>query len=312
MSGFFVGEEIEEKLRHFLSWYYPGRDPSDYNLEDVLAFLDTARLRQRMWGLDARVQDYASLYDQLVAFVKARLSLSGDTRCQYHDRLFRSLNSRDTIITLNYDLLADQTLARIEGEDHDTTYPQGTPRLDKLASLIGEPHVIPAVPALMSDELQSGFYLKLHGSLDWIVCPTPYCSNHRDWYRIGSSNADGQEEGKMCRRCGARLELMIVPPIAAKRIDERERLMPIWRIALQELAECQTLVVIGIAFNQSDHELNWLIRQSNAVTRPYGPLQTVHIVNPSDKPADELLGMLPRSVESRSWKDLAAYVAELR
>ena len=53
MSGFFKQEDAAEfsELFSFLASFYPRCLEKDYNLEEVLAFLDISRTRMPAWGL---------------------------------------------------------------------------------------------------------------------------------------------------------------------------------------------------------------------------------------------------------------------
>jgi hypothetical protein len=68
------------------------------------------------------------------------------------------------VLTLNYDLIVDQLSglrdAGARGE-----------RLQKLGVLLSDtPFLSPTPPSLTKKETTGGFYLKLHGSINWLVC----------------------------------------------------------------------------------------------------------------------------------------------
>src|SRR5207247_3391246 len=110
---------------------------------------------------------------------------------------------------------------------------------------------------------EGGFYLKLHGSLDWLYCPHAGCPNNMSLFPVGlSSLAEGQAEGQPCRYCGAPLRVLIVPPVPSKRIEDRGRLSFLWHLAFRELCDATRVVLIGVSFNPIDAALRWRVRQS--------------------------------------------------
>ena len=49
-------------------------------------------------------------YTDLLRFVRERLEISGDQHCQRHVAMFRRLRPEDTVLTVNYDLVAIRRL----------------------------------------------------------------------------------------------------------------------------------------------------------------------------------------------------------
>ena len=109
--------------------------------------------------------------------IKARLSLPPrPAPCALHAKLFSLLNREDTIVSFNYDLVADSSLSAVESLPSP---PSRGFRLKKLGSVkVPQPRTI-TDPLLTDEEVGSGFFLKLHGSLDWLSCPSPDCPNHQ-------------------------------------------------------------------------------------------------------------------------------------
>jgi hypothetical protein len=284
MTGFF-GPDIGAypTLFQFLEWFYPGVSDKNYNLEEVLAFLELSRTRLPIWGLSASAAhcaDYNSTYNQVLAYMGKRLNIPRGRSCSLHRRLFQTLNNSDTILTLNYDLISDQTLLEIEPKEHG--HPHQNSRIGKLEGLLQEQNLAGALqpPSLMRREREWGFYLKLHGSLDWLYCPTKGCRNFINIFPVSvSSLPDGQEPGKPCRFCGAAIQTMIIPPVAMKRLEDRGRTAFHWNLALQELRSATDVVVIGLSLAPSDFELRWLLREGLAAPRSGGV--RMHLVNPN-------------------------------
>jgi hypothetical protein len=283
MQGFFGTntEQIPAGLRPFFEWFYPGRSPADYNLEDVLSYLYISHSRVPAWtGTDAllaigrKTLDYGLLLD----YVADRLEVPR-TPCGRHTSLVQRLQAKDSLLSLNYDLVCDNALRALEWNAAQSDFPTGS-RLGTLRSLIGKPGFAWGEPvALLPRERERGFYLKLHGSLDWLVCPNRRCQNNARFYSSGLEPiTEGQVSGAPCRACGTPLQLFLVPPVATKSIENEGRLAFLWNLALRELVDAIRVIVIGVSFAPSDQELRWLIRQSSALR---ASRIILHIVNPS-------------------------------
>jgi len=208
MAGFFGPQRDGfAEVFEFLESFYPTHEPSEYNLEDVLAFLSVSRERMQVWGLPPSAGTFASyddLYSAVLQYILRRLEIPKDGICKLHKSLFSMLDKKDSILSLNYDLVADQVLSDLAPKEYGR--PDQNSRIGKLDGLLTEQSLFGALepPSLMPREEEQGFYLKLHGSLDWLRCPTPGCRNHLNIFCCGTSNlADGQASGRPCRFCGA-------------------------------------------------------------------------------------------------------------
>jgi hypothetical protein len=99
---------LADPLQRFLIWFGAAKT-QPCNLEEVLAYLDLARHRSGTWGLPTTPagtdpeQCYAAVLDDL----RARLATPSDRPCASHVKLFQRLEPEDSVITLNYDLIAD-------------------------------------------------------------------------------------------------------------------------------------------------------------------------------------------------------------
>lgn len=297
MSGFFgSGSTKWPELNKFLAWFYPNQPPQEYNLEEVMSFLHLSNARLPLWR--NRSQSPSSdtnlaLYEYLLTYVKERLAIPKNDVCPLHRRLFESLNQQDSIISFNYDLVTDNALLEIEPREHGR--PAQDTRMGKISGLLGRLNIwSDPPPSLMPREQKWGFYLKLHGSLDWLHCETPGCENNINIFSLGvSALAEGQNEGMPCRYCGASLKTFIVPPVASKRLEDRGRMAFLWNIALRQLSSASRIAVIGISLAPSDFELRWLIRQ--AIELRNDPKYELHVVNPDSLHRRGIINVFPGS-----------------
>ena len=166
--------------------------------------LELARSRAAAWefappaGHATRDPDW--IYTELISFVQGRLEIPGKAVCSGHKELFNSLDLTDTIITLSYDLVADNALA-------DLPTATGKSRTERLNNIIGDVTYVGSEPAsLLPEEREDGLYLKLHGSLDWLRCRTQGCRNNARFYRLrGGETSPTTDDPRPCRLCAAAL-----------------------------------------------------------------------------------------------------------
>jgi hypothetical protein len=171
---------------------------------------------------------------------------------------FQGLNRNDTIITLNYDLIAENMLNAIShekglGENH-TLYT----KMVQLLSLDMYYNGILGID-VPQNKLESGWYLKLHGSLNWYYCSTPQCLGHQIMNALIMSVGSPP---RVCNSCGSPLKMAVVPPTMEKAFEKYPKLGVIWSLARRELASSTSIVFIGVSFRPSDYYLSWLIKSS--------------------------------------------------
>lgn len=183
-------------------------------------------------------------------------------------------------------------------------------RIGKLPGMIGRLALWGQTPpGLLPWEQEQGFYLKLHGSLDWLYCPNPACANNANIFSLSASaaSAAGQRAGAPCRLCGSALRMMIVPPVATKRMEDRGRLAFLWNVALRELLAADRIVIVGLSFAPSDFELKWLLRA--ALIGRTSSL-TIALVNPSDEARQAGRSIIPRGAFTiAEFSSLTAFVS---
>src|SRR5258708_7087412 len=98
----------------------------------------------------------------------------------------------------------------------------------------------------LQDYRNRGVFLKLHGSLNWLVCPNPKCRQHGT-ARLAVEGKKLLRLGEMhkCPNCGnERREPFIVPPTSNKVIRPRSILHKLWLIAPQKLGRCRRIVFV--------------------------------------------------------------------
>jgi NAD-dependent SIR2 family protein deacetylase len=168
--------------------------------------------------------------------------------------------SDGTIITFNWDILADSTLKESHGIDWMT---------DKLKHY--------CVP----------IYLKLHGSAD-----CAYCLNCKELIRLDNSQLMSylHMSDLKCPYCGSiegsgnEMSLYSVEPlIIGFSNDKREELAKIpllqtqWNMARRQLIQCSEMVIIGFSFNQIDRHIRFFL---DGILRMREKDLIIRIINP--------------------------------
>jgi hypothetical protein len=168
--------------------------------------------------------------------------------------------SADSVIILNYDLVIDTLIKKRISDDSKS-------KLGRLYELLG--HDIRGSwqvmtweaesPALWSRDTKIGFYLKLHGSINWLYCPNPNCGNHQIFF----PNQDMDDKaGDLCTLCGVPIESVSVPPTMHKTFEKFPKLGFLWSLAYRELNIADKIVIFGVSFAPSDYYLRWLFKKA--------------------------------------------------
>lgn len=320
MKGFFEDDLSHHlELDKFLKWFYGDCERSEYNLEEILGYLDLAHSQLPQWTQEDRPLYGGKKvgYPELLSYVLQRLSTPREERCSVHRNLFSSLNDQDTIITLNYDLIADLVLQDLE-KAPETGLVSSDLRLAELGAILsGKPDLFwnsSATPlSLTPREWKWGFYLKLHGSLNWLHCVHPGCPNSLIIFPAWpDDHGNWQSAGDSCRLCGWQIQVLIVPPIGTKRVDETGRIAFLWNLALQELRKANEIAIIGVSFAPSDLALRWLIRQAMELRRGKKGL-TLSVVNPSLTDREETLKCFPGGGnQTKEFGEVSAFIEALK
>ena len=321
MARFFdpTDKNLSKEMLDFLNWYSAGSGLENVNLEDALTYLALSDRYLQNWSAARGRRSEHRLgvsHRDFVGYVAKRLETPG-TVCSKHSQLFQSLNEADTVVTLNYDLVADIALEATD-ESNAESFPQGITRPQKMASLVGELNLIGQTPpGLLSWEEETGFYLKLHGAIDWVYCPNSICRNNSRYWSTENDKQSrrGMSFGTGCRLCGTVLDAFIVAPSPEKGIVPASRLGLLWKMALNEITNARKLVIIGFSFAPSDFELQWLFRQAAEFRRRMmGEWPEVVVVNPDPEHrirAGHLLSVRGSSPGFEEFDSLDDYLATL-
>jgi NAD-dependent SIR2 family protein deacetylase len=231
------------------------------NIEDVFTYLD---IGTQMYHKGTKYnKGFESCRDGLKEFISLYLTIKSDGYyCEYLSRILKELNPDDSIISFNWDTIADYTIQYAK-----------SPIFNQYINLMKEEKIriykYRVLPIL----------LKLHGSLNWYVCPNPNCSNSdKPRLCINKYELENILNPQKCPICGnERCEQYIIPPTSRKVIRPNSFLHKLWLIARYKLCLCRQIIFIGYSFPSTDFYSEWLFRQIYYVV---GGLPDIIIVNP--------------------------------
>lgn len=299
MSEFFTEEDFKQDkypaLHKFIGRVFPKVSFKELNLEEVITRLELGIDRFGAFGEHPEPYLYEARRE-FTSYVSERLQykpINGRPTCEKHEVLLRQLNEKDSIITLNYDLIVDYGLYAISPK-HDGGELKGG-LLDRIYNILKPGLILGGPPPSLSHSYVGlGHYLKLHGSIDWLYCSRPQCGNHQlffpnriDW---GAHNSPGDP----CILCGSPLVSVIIPPTMNKTFIEYPKLGLLWTLAWKEIRATDRLVLIGMSLPESDYYLKWLINSAISA-REKAPL--VVVVNMDKEVCEKIKKLVGESPE---------------
>jgi NAD-dependent SIR2 family protein deacetylase len=224
---------IDLGLAHKAASEYPSLDYQSYKkaLDDFIfetIQLETTHSDSFSTNTDGTINHSRNLYDMLVDY--------GLNICD-----------RNSFITLNYDLLLDRALAinnhRLRGDYrvpfiHVSNF-NGYERILRNKRLPCDVDI-----------------LKLHGSLNWAVCPNcnaPHLAYFWQYTRLPQEH---------CSLCQALLAPVLVSPAYRKEIGKYSFLAEVWLKAQEVINEADEISIIGYSFPDADIETKWLFKKA--------------------------------------------------
>ena len=297
MQGFFNDKEFRSKQYPAL-WNYIDRTFKEVsvekvNIEEVITLLELSLEgfgafleRPNPKLIQARYEFNQYLIKRLQHSSAKELKA-----CTCHEKIFRkTLGSEDdSIITLNYDLVADYTLYRLCKNERGEVNPDSI--LGRSDFVLGKTTLMDGDrPSLYHKHKDKGFYLKLHGSIDWVYCPTASCGNHQLFFANWRGSPETHDSpGAPCILCGAGLVSVIIPPAVGKSFKKFPKMGLVWNLAHRELRLADRWVLIGMSLPESDYHLRWLfIDVINHREKP----PTLAVVNKDEKDIDRTIHVL--------------------
>lgn len=266
----FKGDKRISHLKNFIKDVY-STDFRDFDsvpsFEDVLGLLDTALQRQECFSKKWNRAEIPKLREHLMYAVCKILHEQLRTRGTIHRAFMENLvnhrsfaSDKYYFLSLNYDLLLDNAIAdQRTNRDLDLDYGIDFRNSD--------------VDWFRPRKEHSILLLKLHGSLNWIWCPT--CNS----VKVGRGKKIVLEiwtEFTECENDCTLQEPLIILPAWFKSYDN-PHISAIWLRAEKTLREAERVFFVGCSLRESDSRVRYLLKKS--LFRPDGPNVTVVVVD---------------------------------
>ncbi len=247
--------------------------------EEVLGMLDIAEARGeafRGFGDDPHATGLRELRNHLVALISLILQEKLQGECPNHRRLVQSLRSSGRLesasfVSLNYDILIDNAIERASIDDGRQALPDYGVEFTPQPNRNGHP--FPVASRL----------LKLHGSLNWLHCPTCNALALFPHHKVAADLPGGPWHFR-CSVCHELQQPILIPPTFFK-VMSNFFLQQIWKRAEEELRRAGRIVFCGYSFPDADLHVKYLLKR--AEVNRNGEAPRVFIVNEHKNKNDE-------------------------
>jgi len=250
--------------------------------EEALGLLELAHARGEFFkgfsGLDQQTTRGQELRSHLTALIALFLEERLRQTQVHHRALVASLQragvlARTVFLSLNYDILIDNAIEHHSAE-------QGTHALsDYGVEFASVPHRGGAAFP------RASLLLKLHGSLNWLFCPT--CNGL--WLFPHHKVAAGVPGGPaytVCPACHEPRVPIIIPPTFFK-VMSNFYLQQIWKRAEDELKQADRIVFCGYSFPDADMHFKYLLKRAEVNRSDDCPLEVYVVNRPPERSEEE-------------------------
>ena len=243
--------------------------------EEALGILELAIERDESFGPNYTLDKIREARRDLVLSMGVaieRAPLNGkDTHNKLLSRLFPDMQltpDQYSFISFNYDILLDRAIMNLLDKDIYVDY---------RITFTNQEKEFPGFPNWTSPGEKCVTYLKPHGSLNWVYCPT--CNSI---YMLGSSKSGVFTTGYIhklehCPKDETVLDCLIEPPSFFKTY-KNIYLSIVWKEMRDLLAEVDRIVFIGYSWPDADIWTKYLIKR----TRHRKTTEFI-VVNPSEE-----------------------------
>ncbi len=258
-SGGLWGERVD-RMKQFIHHFYqlnPGTLP---NLEDILTQLDDAISEGRPLSREYNVLFLRTLREDLVFAIcevlRIKLGFGNEPGRELMQRFIQGLGPNDSILSLNYDIIVDNSLSMPM-----PFLPAKLVDYGLAVRYAREKYNMPSAYNLSERPQQnlSPLY-KLHGSLNWLYCPS--CQQLD--VTIGEKGVHYiYEEGSdfACPDCQGRYDPLIITPTLLKTYDNI-LLREVWRRAEDKVSKADEVVFIGYSLPDADVLLRCMLKRA--------------------------------------------------
>jgi hypothetical protein len=221
------------------------------NIEDVFTFLE---IGEKLYNKNSGYKRaFKRGRDSLIDFIFLAIAMRTiGQRCLYLEKLFSNIDEIDNIISFNWDPIAETTLEYL-----NKTHYQNYLQLFKDSKI------------QIKKYSKKGLILKLHGSVNWMICKNKNCTKYNKKQLIFGAldnklSSLSMSDFNKCKYCGNRLEVNIVPPSSNKiSIHKDSFIHKQWLLAREKIKFIKKVIFIGYSFPPTDFYAEWLFRQIN-------------------------------------------------
>lgn len=251
-----------------------GSKTASVNIETIFTNLEID-LERSQNALLQQIKDQLLVMIQRILLQVAEKGKNSESKDGDLNRLVQLLGPSDTVITFNWDILLDGFLGREEvlqwikhqGEPVKNCY------WNFVAQMSGHGENIldnmEYRPPYTTWDNKSGYFLKMHGSIDWIFCKNELCKIVGKGFL---SQSIGQT--RYCSNCHEPVEALLIPPVLNKQYRQYHLIRRIWNTALKEVETANDLIIWGYSLPETDFYSSWLLRNARKT------LNTLTIINP--------------------------------
>lgn len=275
-------DEYKDRLNQFLEKAFRLNDEQkrQFNLEDFYTPIDKCindRISFRGYSVEY-IREIRNELSRLISVVINSELANYPKKINYLDVFCEYITSNSngsrnkkkcSIITTNWDILLDKRIFQILGNNRR---PEGRPStIDYGTHVVGlgegrAQQVIPAMTALSRGGYTVKLY-KIHGSLNWLKCPSCDRLFVNPLLQVGLNNVELERDCRFCNRQftmsegisgGFHLQPQIVYPTFLKNLGS-SHFNSIWNSVSRDLSETKRVVFIGYSFQQADFEIRQLL-----------------------------------------------------
>ena len=264
--------------------------------EEALGIIDIADSRKESFrgiGDDPHGTATQEMRNHLTTLIVLILDEKLKDHYPNHVQLLRSLRGAGCLeqvvfISLNYDILIDNAIEDVARRHVEQRVPDYAVDFTPRPHSAGRPFPVANV------------LLKLHGSLNWLYCPTCNKLELFVHHKIAAEIASGRWR---CSVCNGLQAPIIIPPTFFK-VMSNFYLQQIWKRAEDELKKAARIVFCGYSFPDADMHIKYLLKRAE-VNRPEGQAPPeVFIVNrPDDRLVEQHRENPERKRYERFFKD---------
>lgn len=258
--------------------------PADYPpLPLLLSLIDTALEKGEGFGAEWKGDRLQTVrhgieYLTFIVLEQKLARISGNPHMELLHELRSKRDQRVTVISLNYDVIVDNTLAALTGALPDYVCDVRTQLYLDGRKLVSSK--------------SSTALLKLHGSLNWIYCPNRKCQRldvgvsangmgfvkvRQDLYEeTPKTSLAGHYtcEGKPCPSCGTTVRPIMITPTQRKDY-ENPHIARVWQRARQELSAADHVHIVGYSLPPEDVDVIYLLKSGLS----HLPPERIHVVD---------------------------------